>query len=136
MVKPSLRLEFFEADQVGIAGYAAELRAAARALREPTGGVVPLTPRGGILAELRVRRTPGALLRVAVEGDALVVECDPGRIDPMFIDLLDDVADEAEDASGRGVARHVHIEYLGEGDDWRAPDSVPLVIGEHRTPSA
>ncbi len=42
-------------------------------------------------------------------------------------DALDGVAEQAETADDRMVNRHQHIEYLPE-DDYRSPDSVPLVI--------
>jgi hypothetical protein len=67
-------------------------------------------------------------LRVAVDGVVLVLSGRPAALDLVW-SALDDLADEAEAADPQGVQRHVHIEYLGPGDDeYRSPDSVPLVI--------
>jgi hypothetical protein len=43
------------------------------------------------------------------------------------VTALDGVAEQAETADDRAVNRHQHIEYL-PGDNYRSPDSVPLVI--------
>lgn len=79
--------------------------------------------------------TDGAVSQEATAGPLLVslqggttVHFSGGReyLDIIW-DALDGVAEQAETADDRTVHRHQHIEYL-PGDDFRSPDSVPLVI--------
>ncbi len=42
-------------------------------------------------------------------------------------DALDGVAEQAMATGSRGINRHQHIEYF-PGDEYRSPDSIPLVI--------
>lgn len=117
-----------------VSGLSSTLRAVASFLRDNREVVeIPLVaepPFAGMT--LVVRRLPGSKLRVSIDEPTIVVECDPDTIDPLFINLFDLVAEMADDAAGDGTPRHCHIEYLGEPDTARAPDCIPLVIGEDR----
>ncbi len=65
--------------------------------------------------------------RLLIEGD--------DRTLPIFWAALepDEVAGVESDSA---VPRHVHLEYLGEGDDeWRAPDTLPLVVVARPSPA-
>lgn len=77
---------------------------------------------------LTQRRTDNALLNVSVVGRQLVIE---GNLNALGIiyDSLTGVAGEAESAVDRAVGHHAHVEYLGEDDQWRSPDSFSLVVG-------
>jgi len=74
------------------------------------------------------RRTDNSLLKVSVIGRELIIEGNWNALG-MIYDSLTGVASEAESAVDRTVGRHAHIEYLGEDDQWRSPDTFPLVIG-------
>ena len=74
------------------------------------------------------RRTDNSLLKVSVIGRELIIEGNLNALG-MIYDSLIGVAGEAESAVDRAVGRHAHIEYLGEDDQWRSPDTFPLVIG-------
>jgi hypothetical protein len=58
----------------------------------------------------------------------LTVEGTDDAVSRLFIDALEAVANDEDAANGVGVPRHQHIEYLGESDNWRPPDSVALII--------
>jgi hypothetical protein len=75
------------------------------------------------------RWTDDGCLRVSVEaGPVLVLE---GNRDAIGIvtSSMRSVANEADALASGPIRRHQHIEYLGETDQWRAPDSFPPVIG-------
>jgi hypothetical protein len=83
-------------------------------------------------AALRRCVTDDERLRVSVEpGPILVIEGNRKAL-RIAIEPMRGVADAAVMAAGEGGARHAHIEYLGETDGGRAPDSFPLIIGERR----
>jgi hypothetical protein len=94
------------------------------------------------VVEVELASPPGAAVRRCVTSDErLRVSVEPGPILVIegsrtalriAIEPMRGVADAAETAAGEGVARHAHIEYLGETDGYRAADSFPLVIGERR----
>lgn len=73
------------------------------------------------------KRSENPLLRVSLKGDCLTVEGDNHALGG-FCQTIMGVADDAESAKDRTIKRHAHIEYLGDGDRWRASDSFPLLI--------
>lgn len=81
---------------------------------------MPIT--GGVVGQ---EATAGPLL-VSVQGGT-TLHLSGGReyLDIIWAAL--DGAEQAETADDRTINRHQHIEYL-PGDDYRSPDSVPLVI--------
>ncbi|TDC83062.1 hypothetical protein E1193_09805 [Micromonospora sp. KC606] len=84
-------------------------------------------------------------LEVAITGGFVVQEISSGPLlvslrdtttlhfsgDREFLDIvwdaLDGVAEQAVTAEDRSIKRHQHIEYF-PGDEYRSPNSVPLVI--------
>jgi hypothetical protein len=106
-----------------------DLRLLADCLRRSTG---PISLDGDKEAAIVIRHTSDDVLRISKAGSALTIEGSSDTVNRMFIDALEAVADEEEAANGEGVARHRHIEYLGDGDKWRAPDSLPLIVGSTR----
>ena len=115
---------------VTLDGRPQDLRALAEYLRLVEG---PISLAGEIGASIVIRHTNDELLRISKSGALLTVEGAAGTVSRLFIDALDAVADDEEAADGSGVPRHQHIEYLGEGDKWRAPDTLPLIIGSIRS---
>ena len=83
--------------------------------------------------------TPGASVVQEINASPLLtVAAGPGLTlhlsgSPSALNLvwsaLSGTAQDAEEATDRAVKRHTHIEYLGDGDRYRHPDSFPLVIG-------
>ena len=68
-------------------------------------------------------------LRVSVQaGPTLLIEGTPESIQ-ILTGAMRGVAEDAEEIGTAPVGRHAHIEYLGDDDLWRAPDTFPLVIG-------
>jgi hypothetical protein len=105
-------------------GSPTELRRLAEALEAaPDEFTFPMAT--GSLTQLR---TDDALLRVGVVDDSLTVEGNEHALGILY-NSLTSLADIAESAEDRTIRRHVHIEYLGESDQWRSPDSYPLVVG-------
>lgn len=84
---------------------------------------VEVTITGGTVAQ---EVTAGPLLIGLRDRTMLRVSGGREYLDILW-DALDGVAEQAETADSRGVNRHQHIEYF-PGDDFRSPDSVPLVI--------
>ncbi|MDW5328302.1 hypothetical protein [Plantactinospora sp. KLBMP9567] len=70
--------------------------------------------------------TSGPLL-VSLQGGATLHFSGGREYLDIIWDALDGVAEQAEAADDLAVNRHQHIEYL-PGDDYRSPDSVPLVV--------
>lgn len=69
-----------------------------------------------------------APFRARTVGRALKVDGSRSNVEAQFIGELRQVADAEDAHRDEPIARHAHVEYLGEGDRWRAPDSLPLVI--------
>jgi hypothetical protein len=109
-------------DELQIAGPPAALRTLSGLLRRHTEPV-EVTITGGTVAQ---EVTAGPLLISRRDRTTLSVSAGRDYLD-IFWDALDGVADQAETAEERGVNRHQHIEYR-PGDDYRSPDSLPLVI--------
>ncbi|MFU8875783.1 hypothetical protein [Micromonospora sp. SL4-19] len=105
-----------------LAGPPAALRALARLLREPRERVEAQVSGGVVVQE----RTAGPLT-VSLRGEAMLHLSGGHRYLGILWDALDGVAEQAESAEDRGVHRHQHIEYLPD-DEYRSPESVPLVI--------
>jgi hypothetical protein len=108
--------------ELELAGPPAALRALGGLLRrhaEP----FEVTITGGTVAQ---EVTSGPLL-VTLRGTTTLRLSGGREYLDIFGDALDRVADQAESADDRGVNRHQHIEYL-PGDEYRSPDSVPVVI--------
>ncbi|MGW9196605.1 Imm32 family immunity protein [Micromonospora chersina] len=78
---------------------------------------------GGVVSQ---EATAGALLVSLLGGTKLHFSGAREYLDIIW-DALDGVTEQAETADDRTINRHQHIEYL-QGDDYRSPDSVPLVI--------
>jgi hypothetical protein len=101
-----------------------ELRRLAEVLRSAIDEVAVQVMSGEIVQ----RRTDSPLLRVSTSGRRLTIEGDANALGIVHY-TLDLVAHQADSAQPRsGVREHAHVEYLGEGDQWRSPDSFPLVI--------
>lgn len=103
------------------------LRELARVLRSSADQRVELPVAG----DATVRQVPSdGPLRVSVpDATALLVEGRPAALN-IFWSALEGVADDADAVGDAPVRRHQHIEYLGPGDEqFRAPDSTPLVVG-------
>lgn len=131
----TLCLAYVDDRCVGLNGRPAALRAAATALRSDRASEVILELRvEGDLSECRLafRRTPSDLFKVSYVPGTLTVEGNDEALEGQFLGALEGVADMADEAAGTGVARHQHIEYLGEMDHWRDPESTALIIGEER----
>jgi hypothetical protein len=124
-VRNGCRLSIYEDGMVDLAGSPNDLRQLAAALQN-ADATLDLELSGGFL---RVRRTAEKALRVSVDGDFVTLEGDRHALEIVWHPMAD-LADMAE--SGEVDAPHVHIEYLGESDQWRTPDSVPLVITADR----
>ncbi len=78
---------------------------------------------------VRRQHTTDDRLRVSVEpGPTLLIEGTAKAIG-IVTSTMRGLADEADEVRSAAVSRHAHIEYLGEDDRWRAPDTFPLVIG-------
>lgn len=108
--------------ELEIAGPPTALRALSRRLRQHGDGLeVPIT--GGFVAQ---EVTSGPLLVRLQGATTLHVSGSRERLDIIW-DALDGVADQAETADEGSVDRHQHIEHF-PGDEYRSPDSVPLVI--------
>ncbi|MFF4893415.1 Imm32 family immunity protein [Micromonospora chersina] len=108
--------------ELELAGPPAGLRALGQLLRhhaEPFE--VAIT--GGVVSQ---EATAGALLVSLLGGTKLHFSGAREYLDIIW-DALDGVTEQAETADDRTINRHQHIEYL-QGDDYRSPDSVPLVI--------
>jgi hypothetical protein len=74
-----------------------------------------------------VKRT-GSWLRVSLDGSTLWIGGDQTARD-IVLSAMRGVAQESREVGHAPVARHAHIEYLGSDDQWREPDSFPLVVG-------
>jgi hypothetical protein len=108
--------------ELELAGPPAALRALGRLLRQhPVPFEVAIT--GGVVSQ---EATAGPLLVSLQGGTTLQFSGGRAYLDIVW-DALDGVAEQAETADDRTVNRHQHIEYL-PGDDYRSPDSAPLVI--------
>ncbi|MEV6694928.1 hypothetical protein AB0M35_25970 [Micromonospora sp. NPDC051196] len=108
--------------ELELAGPPAALRALGRLLREHAEPFdVAIT--GGVVSQ---EATAGPLL-VSLQGET-ALRFSGGR---EYLDIignaLDGVAEQAETAEDRTVHQHQHIEYF-PGDDYRSPDSAPLII--------
>jgi hypothetical protein len=113
-----------------LTGYPTDLRQLASDLEADEAAVTVVVDENPTAAVTR-RITEDDRLRISLEpGPVLVVEGTRTAL-KILTGALRGVADAASQADGQGVARHVHIEYLGEGDTFRAPDSFPLVVSEH-----
>lgn len=104
-----------------LAGPPSALRALADLLRRGAGQVEVAIAGGVVVQEV----TDGPLL---VGSHDTTLRLSGGR-DYLgnFWHALDGVAEQAETAEDRRVPRHQHIEYF-PGDEYRSPDSVPLII--------
>jgi hypothetical protein len=130
-----LILAYATPGEVCLEGRPATLRAAAKALRSDPAPQVTSelsVERDLPACRLILRRTPSHLFKVSYVPGTLTVEGDDEALENQFLTALEGVADTAEDAAGTGIARHQHIEYLGEMDYWRDPQSTALVISEQR----
>lgn len=114
---------FVEAE---LEGSPAGLRSLASALSRGRSTSIELsTPGASVVQEinasplLKVAAGPGLTLHLSGSLSAL----------DLVWSALSGTAQAAEEATDRTVKRHTHIEYLGEGDGYRHPDSVPLAIG-------
>jgi hypothetical protein len=108
--------------ELELAGPPAALRALGRLLRhhaEP----VEVAVTGGVVSQ---EATTGPLL-VSLLGTTTLHFSGGREYLDIIWDALDGVAEQAEAADDRTINRHQHIEYL-PGDDYRSPDSFPLVI--------
>jgi hypothetical protein len=89
--------------------------------------VVELSAPEGV-ALLRRQLTDDDRLRITVgPGPNLLVEGTASAIE-IVSETMRGVAEAAQQVGRDAVQRHAHIEYLGEDDQWRAPDSFPLVV--------
>ncbi|MEV6596411.1 hypothetical protein AB0M36_06020 [Actinoplanes sp. NPDC051346] len=109
-------------DELELSGPPGALRALGGLLRRHVERV-EVTITGGTVAQ---EVTAGPLLIGLRDRTMLRVSGGREYLDILW-DALDGVAEQAETADSRGVNRHQHIEYF-PGDDFRSPDSVPLVI--------
>ncbi|WP_206745056.1 Imm32 family immunity protein [Micromonospora sp. CB01531] len=108
--------------ELELAGPPAALRALGRLLRQHAEPFeVAIT--GGVVSQ---EATDGPLLVSLQGGTTLQLSGGRDYLDIIW-DVLDGVAEQAETADDRTINRHQHVEYL-PGDDYRSPDSVPLVI--------
>jgi hypothetical protein len=108
--------------EVELAGPPAALRALGLSLRHRTE-LVEVAITGGVVTQ---EETAGPLL-VGLH-DETTLRFSGGRqyLDIIW-DALDGVAEQADTAEDRAVNRHQHIEHF-PGDEYRSPESVPLVI--------
>jgi hypothetical protein len=108
-------------------GSPAALRALAGLLEASDASVlIELAPGLGCV---RRERTTDDRLRVSVEpGPTLLIEGTAKAIG-ILTSTMRGIGDEADEVRSAPAGRHAHIEYLGEDDRWRAPDTFPLVIG-------
>nr|WP_143728436.1 hypothetical protein [Micromonospora cremea] len=109
-------------DELELAGSPAALRALSRLLRHHAEPFEVAVTDGAVSQEA----TAGPLLVSLQRGTKLHFSGGREYLDIIW-DALDGVAEQAETADDRTVHRHQHIEYF-PGDDYRSPDSVPLVI--------
>lgn len=135
MRQPTLTLDYVATDQgASISGSPAQLREAATHIRASTSDAeIQLVSAEGsaLVVRLVARKQAGLPLRVSLKDSTLFVDCDADAIEGMLVQVLEDVASDAEEnRSPNGVAPHVHLGPLGDGSDeeWIAPDSLPLVI--------
>jgi hypothetical protein len=70
----------------------------------------------------------GSRLRVFLDGSTLWIGGDQ-KARGLVLSAMRGVAQESREVGHAPVARHAHIEYLGKDDQWREPDSFPLVVG-------
>lgn len=75
-----------------------------------------------------LKRTTGERLKVSLDGTTLWIEGDQNARD-IVLSAMRGVAQASREVGHDRVARHAHIEYLGESDSWREPESFPLVVG-------
>ncbi|MFI7650990.1 hypothetical protein ACIBTZ_33750 [Micromonospora sp. NPDC049460] len=108
--------------ELELAGPPAALRALGRLLREHAEPFDVAITGGAVGQEV----TAGPLL-VSLQGGTTLHFSGGREYLDIIWDALDGVAEQAETADDRTVNRHQHIEYLS-GDDYRSPDSVPLII--------
>ncbi|MDO3683439.1 hypothetical protein [Micromonospora sp. C28ISP2-4] len=109
-------------DELELAGPPTALRALSRLLRQQTEPIEVAVTDGVVGQEA----TAGPLL-VGLQGGTTLHFSGGREYLGIIWDALDGVAEQAEAADDRAVHRHLHIEYF-PGDDYRSPDSVPLVI--------
>lgn len=74
-----------------------------------------------------LKRTAGTLLKVSLDGTTLWIEGNTEARD-MVLSAMRGIAQAARQSGPSEASRHVHIEYLGESDQWRDPDTIPLVL--------
>ena len=123
---PDLRFEWDGAEAL-LDGSPVALRRLAQLLRAAQGSDIEVKLGRG--SALLCQITTGGPLRISVHDHTMEVSGSPDRLDILWT-ALEGVADESDAVRRAPVRRHVHIEYLGAGDEvYRAADSVPLVIG-------
>jgi hypothetical protein len=112
-----------EGGEVSLRGSAVGLRQLVSDLRR---GLRPVEVQldNGVISQAM---TSSNRLRIALEGTVLTVEGDEPSLEG-FYSFLTAVADQAEEPRSSGISAHAHLEYLGDGDEWRTPDSLPLLI--------
>lgn len=108
--------------EIELAGPPAALRALARLLRDAPK-VCRLKIRNGLVVQVKGE---GALLVQQQDGPILRLSGDDARLEIVW-SALEGVAEAADIATDRTVSRHAHIEYF-PGDDYRSPDSEPLIV--------
>ncbi|MBM6400503.1 Imm32 family immunity protein [Phycicoccus sonneratiae] len=74
-----------------------------------------------------LKRTTGTLLKVSLDGTTLWIEGNSEARD-MVLSAMRGIAQAARQSGPSEVSRHVHIEYLGESDQWRDPNTILLVL--------
>lgn len=72
-------------------------------------------------------QTSARRLKIRLEGTTLWIEGDSSARD-IVLATMRGVAQESREVRRGAIPRHSHIEYLGEGDEWRAEGSFPLVV--------
>lgn len=115
------RLSVFQGE-LELAGSPDALRDLGRFLRSPAERV-EVAIIGGVVVQ---QRTAGPLVVGCRDGSTLQLSGGREYLESVWA-ALDGVAEQAETADDRGVHRHQHIEYYA-GDEWRSPESVPLII--------
>ena len=108
--------------ELELAGPPTALRALGQLLRQGVTTVEVVVAGGAVAQEV----TAGPLLVALAAPTTVRFSGGPEYLDLVW-DALDGVADQAEMVDEPGVKCHQHLEYL-PGDDYRSPDSMPLVI--------
>jgi len=112
--------------EAALEGSPAALRALALALSRGHSTVIPLdTPGASVVQELndspRLMVAVGLALTLTLSGSAFALN--------LVWSALTATAESAARVTGEEVRRHTRIVYLGRGDQFRHPDTFPLVIG-------